>query len=196
MDVMELYFMRHGETAWSLTGQHTGRTDLPLTEHGEAEARSLVGLLEGLRFDHVFTSPRQRALRTAQLAGHADAVVEPDLAEWDYGDYDGLRMDEIRAVRPSWDIYKDGCPGGESPTQITARADRLIARWSALSGRVAAFSHGHFGRVLAVRWIGLPLGMARHFAIGTASYGILDRDPGRDHRPRIVQWNITAARPT
>lgn len=187
--------MRHGETAWSLTGQHTGRTDLPLTEHGEAEARALATLLRGATFDHVFTSPRQRARRTAELAGHATAIVEPDLAEWDYGDYDGIRIDEIRAQRPAWDIYTDGCPGGESPEQITARADRLIARWSALPGRVAAFSHGHFGRVLAVRWIGLPLGHARHFAISTASYSILDRDPGRAHRPRIVQWNITPTPP-
>ncbi|HEX2851821.1 MAG TPA: histidine phosphatase family protein [Opitutaceae bacterium] len=192
---MELYFMRHGETAWSRTGQHTGRTDLPLTEHGETEARTLAALLRGVTFDHVFTSPRLRARRTAELAGHAGASVEPDLAEWDYGDYDGKRMDEIRAQRPAWDIYGDGCPGGESSEQITARADRLVARWSALSGRVAAFSHGHFGRVLAVRWIGLPLGIARHFGINTASYSILDRDPGRDHRPRIVQWNITPAGP-
>ena len=187
--------MRHGETAWSLTGQHTGRTDLPLTVHGEAEGRALGAVLRGLSFDPVLTSPRQRARRTAELAGHADALVEPDLAEWDYGDYDGLRMDEIRARRPDWDIYTDGCPGGESPEQITARADRLIARWAALPGRVAAFSHGHFGRVVAVRWIGLPLGMAKHFAINTASYGILDRDPARDQRARIVQWNITPERP-
>jgi probable phosphoglycerate mutase len=191
---MELYLMRHGETAWSLTGQHTGRTDLPLTVHGEAEARALHGLLNGVAFDHVFTSPRQRARRTAELSGYANAVVEPDLAEWDYGDYDGRRMDEIRAQRPAWDIYTDGCPGGESAEQISARADRLITRWSLLSGRVAAFSHGHFGRVLAVRWIGLPLVAAKHFAISTASYGVLDRDPGRDGRPRIVQWNITAPR--
>lgn len=192
---MELYFLRHGETAWSRTGQHTGRTDLPLTDHGEVEARNLAALLRAVSFDQVFTSPRRRAIRTCELAGLANAMVEPDLAEWDYGDYDGQRMDEIRAQRPMWDIYTDGCPGGESPEQITARADRLIARWSSLSGRVAAFSHGHFGRVLAVRWIGLPVGMARHFAIDTASCGILDRDPGRDHRPRIVQWNLTPVRP-
>ena len=191
---MEVYFMRHGETAWSRTGQHTGRTDLPLTEHGEAEARSLATLLRDVSFDHVFTSPRQRARRTAELTGHAGATVDPDLAEWDYGDYDGLRIDEIRVQRPAWDIYTDGCPGGESPAQITARADRLIERLSSFSGRVAAFSHGHFGRVLAVRWIGLPVSMARHFAISTASCGILDRDPGREHRPRIVHWNITPDR--
>ena len=192
---MELYFMRHGETAWSLTGQHTGKTDLPLTAHGEAEARALAPLLRGVTFDHVFTSPRQRARRTAELTGHATAIIEPDLMEWDYGDYDGITSDEVRAKRPTWDIYLDGCPGGESPEQITARADRLIARLASLKGRVAAFSHGHFGRVLAVRWIGLSLPMAKHFAIDTASYGILDRDPGRGHRARIVQWNITPAKP-
>ena len=187
--------MRHGETAWSLTGQHTGRTDLPLTAHGEAEALLLRSGLQGVAFDHVFTSPRARARRTCELAGLAHASVEPDLAEWDYGDYDGLRIDEIRTTRPAWDIYTDGCPGGESPEQITARADRLIARLAALTGRVAAFSHGHFGRVLVARWIGLPIGQARHFGIDTASYGVLDRDPGRDHRPRIVHWNITPGRP-
>lgn len=189
---MELYLIRHGETAWSKTSQHAGKTDLPLTEHGELEARALHPVLSQVSFDHVFTSPRQRARRTGELAGHPGAVVEPDLAEWDYGHYDGLRLEEIRAQNPHWDIYTEGCPGGESPEQITARADRLIARLNVLTGRVAAFSHGHFGRVLAVRWIGLPLGMAKHFAINTASYNILDRDPSRGHRARIVQWNLTA----
>ena len=183
--------MRHGETAWALTGQHTGRTDLPLTANGEAEARLLGAGLRGVAFDHVFTSPRQRARHTGELAGHASAVVEPDLAEWDYGDYDGQTMTEIHATRPTWDIYTDGCPGGESPAQITARADRLVARLCALTGRVAVFSHGHFGRVLAVRWIGLPLGHARHFALNTASYSILDHSPDR---ARVVQWNITPGR--
>jgi broad specificity phosphatase PhoE len=191
---MELYFMRHGETAWSLTGQHTGRTDLPLTEHGEAEARALGTLLHGVSFEHRFTSPRQRARRTSALAGHADTVVDPDLAEWDYGDYDGKTQGEIRAQRPGWDIYLDGCPGGESPEQITARVDRVITRWSTLTGRVAVFSHGHFGRVLGARWIGLPLIMARHFALNTASCSILDLDASHGNRPRIVQWNITAAK--
>jgi len=189
---MELYFIRHGETAWSLTGQHTGKTDLPLTPHGEAEARSLAPRLQGVAFDRVLSSPRQRARRTAELAGFPAAVVEPDLAEWDYGNYDGLRMAEILAQRPDWDIYVHGGPGGESPEAITARADRLIARLAELPGRTAVVSHGHFGRVLAVRWIGLPLAAAKHFAIDTASCSILDRDPGRGHRARIVQWNVTA----
>ncbi len=190
---MELYFIRHGETAWSLTGQHTGRTDLPLTPHGEAEACTLAPLLRDIAFDHVFVSPRQRARRTAELAGYAHALVEPDLAEWDYGDYDGKLMAEIRAGRPDWNIYTDGCPGGELPEQVVARADRLIERWSQLTGRVAAFSHGHFARVVVTRWIGLPLTMGKNFAVDTASYAILDRDPARDHRPRIVKWNVTAA---
>jgi broad specificity phosphatase PhoE len=189
---MELYFIRHGETAWSLTGQHTGKTDLPLTAQGEAEARTLAPLLRGVAFDQVFTSPRQRARQTAELAGRAAAVIEPDLAEWDYGDYDGKVISEIRTERPDWNIYTDGCPGGESPEQIVARADRLIERWSKLPGRVAAFSHGHFARVFVTRWIGLPLTMGKNFAVDTASYAILDRDPGRDHRPRIVKWNVTA----
>ena len=190
---MELYYIRHGETAWSLTGQHTGRTDVPLTAHGEAEARTLAPLLREVAFDYVFTSPRLRARRTAELAGHANAIVEPDLAEWDYGDYDGMVIGEIRAQRPDWNIYTDGCPGGESPEQVVARADRLIERWSKLTGRVAAFSHGHFGRVVVTRWLGLPLTMGRQFVVDTASYAILDRDPARDHRPRIVKWNVTAA---
>lgn len=184
--------MRHGETAWSLSGQHTGRTDLPLTAHGETEARLLGAGLAGVAFDHVFTSPRLRARQTAALAGHAGAVVDADLAEWDYGDYDGQTIAEIRATRPAWDIYVDGCPGGESGAQITARADRVVARLTALPGRVAVFSHGHFARVLAVRWIGLPLGLARNFAVDTASYGVLARDATR---PRIVRWNVTPGRP-
>lgn len=189
---MELYFMRHGETAWSLTGQHTGRTDLPLTPHGEAEAQALGTLLRGVSFAHVFTSPRQRAQRTAALVGLDHPIVEPDLAEWDYGDYEGQRSTEIHARRPNWDIYVDGCPGGESPEQITTRADRFITRVRAFSGRVAVFSHGHFGRVLAVRWLGLPLTAGKHFGLSTASCAVLDYDPGHG-LARIVQWNRTAA---
>jgi len=187
---MEIYFIRHGETAWSLTGQHTGRTDLPLTAHGETEARDLGTRLNNVLFDHVFTSPRLRARRTCELTGHATAIVEPDLAEWDYGDYEGRRSDEIHAERPSWDIFDDGCPGGESPAQITARADRLIAHWRTLTGRVAVFSHGHFGRVIGARWIGLPLGDARHLVLGTASYSVLGHERDRTDRPQIIQWNI------
>ena len=187
---MELYFIRHGETAWSLTGQHTGRSEVPLTANGEQEARELGERLRHVTFDQVFVSPRLRARRTCELAGWTNATVEPDLAEWDYGDYEGQRSDEIHAKRPGWDIYTDGCPGGESPAQLVARADRMIARWRTLAGRVAAFSHGHFGRVLGARWIGLPVTQARHFVIGTASYSVLAREPDRGDRPVIAQWNI------
>ena len=192
---MELYYMRHGETAWALVGQHTGKTDIPLTLHGETEARALRGALAGVTFDRVFSSPRLRARHTAEIAGFADPIIEPDLAEWNYGDYEGLRLPEILALRPGWDIYTDGCPGGESAAEITARADRLIARWIHEPGRIGAFAHGHFGRVLAVRWIGLPLVAAKHFALNTASYGVLDRDPTLDYRPRIVRWNLTPTVP-
>jgi broad specificity phosphatase PhoE len=191
---MELYFIRHGETAWSLTGRHTGRSELPLTETGEREARELGRRLRHVSFDQVFTSPRLRARRTCELAGWANATVEPDLAEWDYGDYEGRRSDEIHAERPAWDIYTDGCPGGESPAQIVARVDRLITRWRTLAGRTAAFSHGHFGRILGARWIGLPVTQARHLTLGTASYSVLGHEPDRADRPVIVQWNILPER--
>jgi broad specificity phosphatase PhoE len=190
---LEIYLVRHGQTAWSLSGQHTGRTDIPLTPHGEAEARALEPALRGRAFSHVLTSPRQRAVRTAALAGLASqAIVEPDLAEWDYGDYEGLRSVEIRARRPGWSIVRDGCPNGESPMQIAARADRVAALLSSLSGRVAVFSHGHFGRCLAARWIGLELSAVQHLLLGTASYGILSYDPGHPENRVIARWNIAA----
>jgi probable phosphoglycerate mutase len=187
---MELYFIRHGETAWSRTGQHTSRSDLPLTEQGEQEARELGERLHHVSFDFVFTSPRLRARRTCELAGLANAAIEPDLVEWDYGDYEGRSSDEIHAERPAWDIYTDGCPGGESPAQITMRVDRLIVHWRTLSGRIAVFSHGHFGRVLGARWIGLPVTQARHFVLGTASYSVLGHEHDRADKPVITQWNI------
>ena len=188
---MELYLMRHGETAWSRTGQHTGRTDLPLTEHGEAEARNLAALLRGVTFDRVFTSPRLRARRTCELAGHAHAIVEPDLAEWDYGDYEGLRSVEIQKERPGWNIFRDGCPGGESPADVSARADRLIARLRAEGGNVAAFTHGHYGRVLAARWIGLPVIEGQHFAISVASVGVLGFEPSHPETMALELWNFS-----
>jgi probable phosphoglycerate mutase len=191
---LEIHFIRHGETAWSLTGQHTGRTDLALTPKGEHEARELRERLRHLSFDHVFTSPRHRARQTCELSGWAACVhIDPDLAEWDYGDYEGRRSVEIHAERPGWDIYTDGCPAGESPGQITARADDLIARLRTYSGRVALFSHGHFGRVLGVRWIGLPVVQACHFALGTASLSVLGQGERPDDPPVIMQWNLRPA---
>ena len=191
---LQIYLIRHGQTAWSLSGQHTGRTDIPLTPHGEDEARALEASFRGLTFTHVLTSPRQRARQTATLAGlGAQANVEPDLAEWDYGDYEGLRSVEIRARRPGWNIVRDGCPNGESPAQIAARADRLVALLSSLTGHVAVVSHGHFGRCLAARWIGLDLQAVQHLLLGTASYGVLGYDPGHPENRVIARWNIAAA---
>ena len=145
-----LYLVRHGQTDWSLSGQHTGQTDIPLTEQGEQDARDLAEPLRAVRFSRVFTSPRQRARRTCELVGlDAVAALEPDLAEWDYGDYEGQRSVDIRKEQPDWNLFRDGCPLGESPVEVSERADRVIARLRALEGNTAIFSHGHFGRVLA-----------------------------------------------
>lgn len=188
-----LYLIRHGETAWSLSGQHTGRTDIPLTEQGEQDARELGEWLRAVRFSRVFTSPRQRARRTCELIG-LDAVVEiePDLAEWDYGDYEGQHSVDIRKGRLDWNLFQDGCPRGESPVQVSERADRVIARLRALEGNIAIFSHGHFGRVLAARWIGLPVGQAQHFLLNTASLSILGYEHNLASESAIVLWNAVS----
>lgn len=188
--LQRIYLVRHGETAWSLAGRHTGLTDIPLTEKGEQEARTLADRLHHVSFNRVFTSPLQRARRSAELAAlNRPAEIDPDLEEWNYGDYEGLRTSEIRERNPDWNIFKDGCPQGESPTQVSLRADRVIARLRNLEGDIAIFSHGHFGRVLAARWIGLGLEQALHFLLGTASLSIL----GYGHRlaaePAIILWN-------
>ena len=189
----QIYFIRHGETAWSLSGQHTGRTDIPLTEQGELAARKLAASLRQKNFSRVFTSPRRRAQRTCELAGlKAAAEIEPDLAEWDYGDYEGQRSAEIRTARPDWNIFRDGCPNGESPAQISGRADRLIVRLRTLAGEAALFSHGHFGRVLAARWIGLDVGQAQHFVLSTASCSILGYEPNAAQSPALLLWNAAS----
>src|SRR5215475_3859005 len=140
-----IYLARHGETAWSLTGQHTGLTDLPLTELGERNAQRLRGRLSGIVFDRVFTSPLRRARRTCELAGFGSvAEIDPDLLEWNYGDYEGRKTAEIRAERPDWQLFRDGCPGGELPAQVVARADRAVSRLRAVGGNVLLFSSGHF----------------------------------------------------
>jgi probable phosphoglycerate mutase len=191
---VKLYLVRHGETTWSLSGQHTGRTDIPLTANGEEEARRLIPWLDQIQFARVFASPRQRAQRTCELAGLGDrAEREPDLAEWDYGDYEGKLSAEIRAGRPDWNIFRDGCPHGEMPGDICARADRLIARLCALGGNIALFSHGQFGVVLAARWIGLPVIEALHFSLGTASLSILAHAPAHPAVRVIALWNATPA---
>ena len=188
--VLSLYFIRHGETAWSLTGQHTGRTDLPLTPHGEQMARDLAPVLRSVSFSAVLTSPRLRARETCALAGFgAAAVNEPDLAEWDYGDYEGMRTAEIHHLHPDWDVWRDGCPGGEMPSEASDRADRLIERLGALTGNVLLFSHGQFGRALAARWIGLQVFEGRHFAIDPASIGILGFETDHPQRRVISLWN-------
>jgi broad specificity phosphatase PhoE len=187
-----IYLARHGETAWSLTGQHTGLTDLPLTERGERNARQLGERLRGLTFAKVYTSPLQRAARTCELAGFgAVAEVDRDLVEWDYGQYEGRRTAEIRAERPDWELFRDGCPGGESPAQASARADRVVHRLRAVQGDVLLFSSGHFIRVLATRWIGLEVtASARRFMLSTASLSAVGYE-NELARPVIRLWNET-----
>jgi broad specificity phosphatase PhoE len=185
----KIYLARHGETAWTVTGQHTGRTDLLLTGRGEDNARSLGERLRGQAFDRVFVSPLRRAWRTCELAGFGErAVSVADLTEWDYGNYEGRRTDEIRRERPGWSLFRDGCPGGESVADVGARADRVIERLRALPGRVLVFGHGHFFRVLAARWVGLAPGEGRHFVLGTAALSILGYEHGPDE-PAILLWN-------
>ena len=169
-----IYLARHGETAWSLTGQHTGLTDLPLTERGEQNARALGERLMGLNFGKVFTSPLQRAARTCEMAGFgAVAEVDRDLVEWDYGQYEGRRTAEIHAKRPDWQLFRDGCPGGESPDQVGARADRVLSRVRAVGADVLFFSSGHFLRVLAARWLGLEPPAGTYLLLSTASLSAL-----------------------
>jgi broad specificity phosphatase PhoE len=188
--LQHIYLVRHGETAWSLSGQHTGRTDIPLTKKGKADARKLNERLRSTVFKRVFVSPLQRARQTAALAALATPVeIEPDLVEWDHGEYEGLRSDEIRAIKPDWNLYQDGCPGGESPAQVLLRADRMIALIRALEGDIAIFSHGHFGCVLAARWIGLEIEQASHFLLDTASVSILGYGHQRAAEPAIMLWN-------
>ena len=173
-----LYLVRHGETEWSLSGRHTSRTDLPLTEQGNQEARKLAERLRAARIVRVFTSPRLRAQQTCALAELTPvAEIEPELAEWDYGDYEGLRSVEIRKRQPGWNLFRDGCPNGETPAQVSDRADRFIARLRALDGDVALFTHGHFGCVFAARWIELPVFEGRRFLLGTAALCILGFGP-------------------
>ena len=187
-----IYLARHGETAWSLSGQHTGLTDLPLTQDGEGTARRLAERLSGLTFAKVFTSPLRRAVRTCELAGFGTAAeVDRDLVEWNYGEFEGLTGEQIRSQHPDWQLFRDGCPGGESPEQAAARADRVIRRLRAVQGDVLLFSSGHFIRILATRWIGVePTVTARSFMLSTASLSALGYE--RDlSRPVIRLWNDT-----
>ena len=175
----QVYLVRHGETAWSITGQHTGRTDLPLTERGERAAQGLRPRLEDLSFAKVFTSPLQRARQTAELAGFgASAEPDPNLMEWDYGDYEGRRTVDIRAEHPGWGLFENGCPGGETLVQVATRAERVIAMIRALEGKVLVFAHRDILRMLIVRWLALPAIEARRFDLATASVSTLGYDHG------------------
>ena len=185
---LDLYLVRHGETAWTLTGQHTGRTDLPLLPDGEKEARRLGRVLSAIRFDAVYSSDLQRSLRTSELAGFDGPRLTPLLREFDYGDYEGLTSDEIWAQRPDWQIYVDGCPGGETPAQAYARARTFLSGLAGLEGAALAFSHGHFLRALAVAWVSLEIGAAACLALDTAALGVLREGD----RGRVIQrWNWT-----
>ena len=187
---LRLYLIRHGETGWSRSGRHTGRTDIPLTPSGEDDARELGKHLLDISFAQVLSSPLRRAVQTCSLAGlDKNPEIEPDLAEWDYGDYEGQRSVDILEARPDWNVYRDGCPGGEMPAQVSARADRLISRLHKLDGNIALFAHGQFGSVLAARWIGLAIAEAEHFMLGTASLSILAFDPHHAGVPVIALWN-------
>jgi broad specificity phosphatase PhoE len=192
--LLSLYLIRHGQTAWSLSGQHTGRTDIPLTARGEEEARELTPWLRSIQFARVFTSPRQRARRTCELTGLGpQAEIDPDLAEWDYGDYEGKLSSDIRMGRPDWNAFRDGCPNGEMPAQVSARADRLIMTLCAMDGNIALFSHGQFGLALVARWIGLPVAEGQHFSLATASLNILSYNPTHPEVRVIALWNATPA---
>jgi len=187
-----VYLARHGETAWTLSGQHTGLTDLPLTEQGKHTARRLRERLRGLTFAKVFTSPLQRARQTCELAGFgAVAEIDPDLVEWNYGEYEGRRGADIRAERPNWNLFRDGCPGGETPEQVSARAGRVVSRVRAIPGDVLVFTSGHFMRVLASQWLGLePTANSRYFMLSTASLSALGYENDLS-RPVIRFWNDT-----
>lgn len=179
--------IRHGETEWSRSGRHTSVTDLPLTERGREVARNLAPVLARRQFVRVLSSPRQRARTTCELAGLGDRMeLDPDLAEWSYGEYEGLTHDEIQRLAPGWQLFTDGCPGGESPQQVRTRVDRLIAKLRASDGHVAVFAHGHILRVLAARWIDHPVTTAAHFDLDTATLNVLAY---YREAPAIARWN-------
>ncbi|MFD8561766.1 histidine phosphatase family protein [Streptosporangium canum] len=188
----EMILLRHGETEWSRDGRHTGRTDLPLTDKGDNQARALAPLVKGRTFDLTLVSPALRARRTAELAGLTDYETDPDLWEWDYGGYEGITTPDIRETRPGWFLWRDGViPGdaehpGESAREVGARADRVVARARAVDGDVVLVAHGHFLRVLCARWLGLPPENGRHFRLDTGTYSRLGYE--RDE-PVVLTWN-------
>jgi broad specificity phosphatase PhoE len=184
---VNVFAIRHGETAWSLSGQHTGTTDLPLTDNGRRLAERMRPVLAREAFALVLTSPLQRARDTCALAGLADrAVIESNLVEWNYGEYEGLTSEQIHESAPGWLIFRDGCPGGETPEQVGARVDRVIDRARTVEGNVALFSHGHLLRVLAARWLGLPVVAGQHFLLDTGTLCVLGHYRGI---PALKMWN-------
>jgi probable phosphoglycerate mutase len=190
-ELPRLFLARHGDTAWTDSRQHTGRTDLPLNERGEERARQLGERLRRYSFVGVFTSPLQRASKTCELAGFGSgAVVDPDLVEWDYGRFEGKLTRDILKEQPGWELFRDGGPGGESPEDVGARADRFIARVRAFQGDVLAFSSGHIIRTIAARWLGLPPGAGRFFYCRPASVGVLSFEHNSRDEPIIALWNF------
>ena len=193
---LSLYLFRHGETAWSLSGQYTGRTDISLTPQGEDAARALGARIRDIPFARVLTSPLQRARKTCELARLATpSEIEPDLTEWDHGDNEGRFPTDILKAQPGWNLFRDGAPHGETSGQIAKRADRLLSRLRMMAGNIALFSHGHIGRVLAVRWIGLDVGHAQHLLLDTASVSVLCYDHDLTDAPAIALWNSAAHHP-
>jgi broad specificity phosphatase PhoE len=184
---MSVFAIRHGETEWSLNGRHTGTTDIPLTDNGRRLAELLRPALSGRTFALVLVSPLQRARETCELAGMAaHAIIDPDLVEWNYGKYEGLTPKEIARQAPSWLIFRDGCLGGETPEQVGARADRVVARARAVEGDIALFAHGHVLRVLVARWLGLPPGAGQQFLLDTGTLSVLGDYHGI---PALKTWN-------
>ena len=187
---LRVYFIRHGATDWTVSGRYTGATDVPLSSQGKAAARALAPRLREISFTRVLTSPLQRARRTCELAGlGAAAEIDPDLSEWNNGEFEGRTIMEIVRLHPGWNLFRDGSPQGETPQQISGRVDRFITRLAAMDGDVALFSHGHFGRVLGARWIGLPVAHGQHLLLDPASLSILAYEHGRRDQPAIALWN-------
>jgi probable phosphoglycerate mutase len=188
-DHVELWIVRHGQTEWSASGRHTSTTDVALTEAGERQAKALRGMLADVSPALVLCSPRRRARDTARLAGLAVDEVTEDLAEWDYGDYEGRTTAEIRSENPAWSLWRDGVPGGEPASSVAARADRVLTRAAEVlrTGPVVLVGHGHFSRVLAARWIGLPVAGGANLLLGTAAPSVLGAQYGD---PAIVRWNL------
>jgi broad specificity phosphatase PhoE len=186
----EVWLVRHGATEWSENGRHTGRSDIPLVDEGFRQAERLRSRLAAQRFQLVLSSPLQRAVETARMAGFETGLeLDPDLAEWDYGEYDGLTTAQIRERNPGWVLWETGGPGGETPEQVGARADRVVARLRQAAGNVLVFSHGHFLRVLAIRWLGLAPSAGRHLYLGTAGMGVLGDER---ETPVLGAWNFSA----